>query len=294
MTKPHDTAQQTAKQGLLVLLSNPVSPTPRTVAAVSLIHGGIVTIRVNRDDISHELLKRVDDATHDHYLSYLARLGLTDGDYEIRDIRGRLQRIANTNSRRSICIAIRAMLPELKPYVRIENSVPRVYDLSLIPAEIPHDNRHVPMLLMRYAGLRVGEAVAITSDDCVGNVLRVTKSRTNKGVVKRTKGNAGNVVIPEWLAQLLHNYEGTEVLPNSYFKWMKRNYGINPHALRHEYATRLIKSRINPEIVRRQLRHANLTTTLGIYAQVEASDIEAEIERVVQCPQNAPEATLTA
>ena len=136
------------------------------------------------------------------------------------------------------------------------------------------------MRLMAFGGLRVGEAVAITHHDLVGNSLAVSKSRNNWGVMKGTKGASGNVIIPRWLADSLQGYEGTDVLPRSYYRWLKRHTGMTPHALRHYYATVLIKSGASPEIVRRQLRHTNLATTLQIYAQVESSDIEATIEGV--------------
>lgn len=235
-------------------------------------------ITIDHSTVEDRLMQQVDDYTRQHYLSYLRRLDL-DGHHEIADIRKRLSRVRNVNSRRAITIALRSMFPELKPYLKIEDSVAKVYDLTRVPTDLPRDARHVPMLLMMYGGLRIGEAVCIGSEDVVGNVLRVTRSRQNNGIERKSK-TLGNVVLPSWLSQLVQNYAGTQVLPNSYYKWMKRNYAINPHALRHWYATKLIQSGVSPEIARRQLRHSNLNITLQVYAQVATLDISNDVERI--------------
>jgi integrase len=44
--------------------------------------------------------------------------------------------------------------------------------------------------------------------------------------------------------------------------------------LRRWYATMMANRRIDPEIARRQMRHAGLETTLGYYAQVSKADID--------------------
>lgn len=238
---------------------------------------------VTYSDIRTGLL-HMDPTSQYVYMSHLRRVGLEDGhDYEIYDVVQRIKAIPNVNSRRTVAIALRSMFPELKPYVKIEKSLPRHYDLSGYTEKLeacPDTPRYIPMRLMAYGGLRVGEAVAITHRDLVGQTLAVSKSRNNWGVMKGTKGASGNVVIPRWLADSLAGYEGTLVLPRSYYRWLKRHTGMIPHALRHYYATELIRSGASPELVRRQLRHTNLATTLQVYAQVESSDIESTIERV--------------
>jgi integrase len=57
---------------------------------------------------------------------------------------------------------------------------------------------------------------------------------------------------------------------------------INPHMLRHWYATELIRLNTNPEIVRRQLRHKNIETTRKIYVQINSQELE---KAVIQRPQ---------
>ncbi len=227
-------------------------------------------------------LVHLEPITERNYRSYLVRLNIQDGE-KCSDIARRVKRIPVVNSRRAISIALRSMFPELKPYLKIEKALPKVYDLTHVPDGLHKDDgseRFVPMLLMAYGGLRVGEALCITTADLTGNVLTVSKARNAEGVTKATKGNAGAVVLPSWVADRVSTYQGTSQYPNSYYRWLKRNTGLSPHQLRHWYATQLIKSGTNLEIVRKQLRHANLSTTLQTYAQVESMDIENDIEKV--------------
>ncbi len=53
---------------------------------------------------------------------------------------------------------------------------------------------------------------------------------------------------------------------------MAATAGLQPHGLRHWYATHLVRTTKNVELARRQLRHANLQTTLQVYVEVTAED----------------------
>ena len=59
----------------------------------------------------------------------------------------------------------------------------------------------------------------------------------------------------------------------------KTKVKVTPHLLRHWYATEMIRATKNPELVRRQLRHARLDTTLQVYAQVSMDDLDALVNR---------------
>lgn len=52
---------------------------------------------------------------------------------------------------------------------------------------------------------------------------------------------------------------------------------INPHMLRHWFATDMIRRGVNPETVRRQMRHSNINTTMRIYVQVNSYDLEQSV-----------------
>jgi integrase len=134
---------------------------------------------------------------------------------------------------------------------------------------------------MAFAGLRIGEAVALSKADSKRNGdlcwIDVSLSRQNlKGRYKKPKSGQGRVVIPEWLYEKLQKFDYPEILPNSLYKWMKRR-GLQPHGLRHFYATYLVRNVSNPELARRQLRHANLETTLGTYVEITSMDEMAAV-----------------
>jgi integrase len=57
---------------------------------------------------------------------------------------------------------------------------------------------------------------------------------------------------------------------------------INPHMLRHWFATDMIRRGVNPETVRRQMRHSNINTTMRIYVQVNSWDLEQSVPTTPQ------------
>jgi site-specific recombinase XerD len=62
--------------------------------------------------------------------------------------------------------------------------------------------------------------------------------------------------------------------------------------LRHWYATDMIRRGVNPEVVRRQMRHKNVSVTLKIYTQVRNEEVEASLpDRVSPC---TPDSNLAA
>jgi len=226
-------------------------------------------------------LEHLDPATQKKYWSYVRKFGITDKT-SWRDVRAKVEKTKNPNSRRSEIIGLRTILGTNEGSPRIPNSVPKVYELpdreDIFAFEGTKYFAYV--LLMAFAGLRAGEAVSITQSDIkrVGDrcFLDVFQSKQNSGRIKEAK-TTGRVFIPLWVYDLLIDADYPEVLPNSLYKWMKRR-GLNPHQLRHFYATNIVRLTANPELARRQLRHSNLTTTLTHYAQVGTEDEEALLE----------------
>lgn len=49
---------------------------------------------------------------------------------------------------------------------------------------------------------------------------------------------------------------------------------VNPHMLRHWYATELVKRGHPPNVVQRLLRHRDIKVTFRVYAQVAQGDLE--------------------
>jgi integrase len=155
---------------------------------------------------------------------------------------------------------------------------------------------------MMYGGLRVGEACAVVPEQ-VQRIsdqywLYVDRAFSQDGKSLSSPKTLGKVIIPEWMAKEILEMKledrwqlGTPTKRITEACYSLSGHGtkthINPHMLRHWYATELIRLNVNPEVVRRQLRHKNIETTMKIYVQVNSKDLEkAVIQRPSQPPKN--------
>lgn len=228
------------------------------------------------------LEKGLRQSTLTSYLRLLDRLGLLDQEAESvtrEQVAEALWAIDNPNTRRAAVIAVRSVLG--LP-VRIPKSIPRRYALAsedtlrIALMTSPHEVRG---LLMMYAGLRIGEACAITRADVAGDRLRVDKQvlevfRTGQPTVLRTgpvKSTEADVVIPMWLAQRVDSLEDI-VKPGSVRESLRRaglkvGTHINPHMLRHWYASTMLARGVPLSLVSKQMRHSDIATTLRTYSQ---------------------------
>jgi integrase len=230
-------------------------------------------------------------STSRNYQKHIKQLGLMD--LEIDQITPKLimescARLQTYTVRRSALISCRAIFKE---HLGLDHKkipiLPHVQKVYEFPTQDElHDmiNRtkyRLQLLLCMYAGLRVGEACGIRKQDLIGNRLTVTRQVGQDGSITTAK-TIGIVVIPNWLADEINESVGdlfpqgkgslvvTHACRNQSDRTGKQ---MNPHLLRHWYCTTLINNGANPEIVRRQMRHANLNTTMRTYVQVKPSQI---------------------
>ncbi len=190
--------------------------------------------------------------------------------------------IDNPNTRRAAVIALRSVFGWR---IKIPKGVPRRYDLPdedtlrIALMTSPHEARG---LLMMYAGLRIGEACAITSSDVAGDRLRIDKQvqmlhQTGKPTQVRlgpVKTNVADVVIPHWLTPIVQSLDDTakpDVVRESLRRaGLKVGIKLNPHLLRHWYATTLISRGVPLNVVSEQMRHSDVGVTLRTYSQSTA------------------------
>ena len=229
-------------------------------------------------------ISHLDPSTQETYSRICRRYGVSD-DTTWADISKHVEKIRNPNTKRSVIGALITCLGTKEGAPKQPRPVPKVYDLPdhCQIQQMAEQGYGAFIYAMAYVGLRVGEAVALRPEDLGKSGGRhwidVRASKQYTGRIKEPKTGSGRVLIPGWLYEYLASAEYPEILPNSLYKWMKRR-GINPHALRHFYATYLVRNVSNPELARRQLRHANLTTTLAFYAQVTADDEAVAVEGI--------------
>jgi integrase len=187
--------------------------------------------------------------------------------------------IDNPNTRRATVVALRAVLGL---QIKIPKAIPRRYDLPdedtlrLALMTSPHETR---ALLMAYAGLRIGEACAITAADVRGDRLRVDKQVQmihRKGLPTKVrvcpvKSAEADIAVPLWLADRVLALQDT-VKPDAVRESIRRagrrvGIDLNPHQLRHWYATTALARGVPLITVSRQMRHSDVQTTLRTYAQ---------------------------
>lgn len=243
----------------------------------------------------------------------IKRLGIADldtSDVTSALIRDKVDCIPNHNSRRRLYITARSIFKDLgvcQDLPKMEG-ISRIYDLP------NHDDLHnlidqskyrLQLFLCMYAGLRVGEACAVTPSKLEGNYLDVNEAYSQDGLHLGSPKTYGKVLLPEWLADEVRNMRSedfwhigmtTKLVSGSIYK-LSRNrkwraqtggLGVNPHMLRHWYATDMIKRGVNPEVVRRQMRHKNVSTTLKIYTQVRTEEVEASLPVVPRTQVTGP------
>lgn len=163
--------------------------------------------------------------------------------------------------------------------------------------------------LMIYAGLRRGEALALTlSDiDLQNRIIHVNKTvifKKNTPEIKNTpKSDSGvrDVPIPDELYLILKTYL-MECVGAKYIFTMERtgelismsslrklwgriitkanlSTDVTPHICRHTYATKLFYGGVDAKTAQKLLGHANISMTLDIYThlQSDAEDVRQQI-----------------
>ena len=242
----------------------------------------MTTIRQTLLEVALE--KGLRQSTVVSYETLLTRLGVIDVDAALVDreqVMERLWAIDSPNTRGAAVIALRSVLGWS---IKIPKGAPRRYDL---PAEdtlrlaLMCSTHEVRGLLMMYAGLRIGEACAITLSDVSGDRLRVDKQvlqlhRTGQPTVLRiapVKTTEAEIVVPRWLSERVASLTET-VKPDAVRGSLRRSgtkvgIRLNPHMLRHWYATTLLSRGVPLIVVSRQMRHSDVATTLRTYAQFD-------------------------
>jgi len=214
-------------------------------------------------------------------------------------IRNGVDSVGNHNSRRRLYITARTIFKELGMLqdLPVLESISRIYEFPTqqqLEFLINKSKYRLQLLLCMYGGLRVGEACAVRPSKLEGNYLRVDEAFSQDGLHLGSPKTVGRVLLPEWLATEVRNMKPedlwqigmtTKMVSASIYKisrfkkamQMTGGKPINPHMLRHWYATDMIKRGINPEVVRRQMRHKKIETTMKVYTQVNSRDLESSV-----------------
>ena len=166
---------------------------------------------------------------------------------------------------------------------------------------MPEDKALVSIL--RYTGMRIGEAIALTAEDVDFEAKTITVNKTcYKGVLGTPKTAAGNrtVPMPYKLCAILHNYIPAYVNSGHLFlssrgslwcasvlnrRWSEIRTAIfgktapedfTPHIFRHTYTSILVKNNVPITTAMLILGHDDYKTTLNIYTHLGYKDIDTE------------------
>ena len=234
--------------------------------------------------------------TRQSYFKIIKSLGIWDlniEDVTSSFILDKVDSMRSHNVKKNVFICLRSVFKDLSLFqdLPILQGISKEYDFPT--QEELHDlidrtkYRRILYLCM-YAGLRVGEACAVIPSQLEGNYLRIGRAFSQDGKHLGSPKTSGKVLIPNWLAEeirLMTTEDEWKIgMPTQLVSWAcgnlsKRRGGkrLNPHMLRHWFATDMIRRGVNPETVRRQMRHSNINTTMRIYVQVNAQDLEESV-----------------
>lgn len=250
--------------------------------------------------------------TKQTYYKDLKRLGIWDMNIDEIDsvlIRNRVEVIPTLSTRKRLFITARTIFKEVGkcqdlPQLQVQG---KIYDLPTqeqLEWIISKSKYRFQLLLCMYAGLRVGEACAITPKKIQGDYLLIDQAFSQDGLHLGSPKSYGRVRVPEWLVEMVREMGEQQVwkigVPtsrvthscyklsqNREWKDLTGNKKFNPHMLRHWYATDMVRRGISPEIVRRQMRHANVNVTLQIYTQVNDQELSMSLPtRISQQKEN--------
>jgi integrase len=243
--------------------------------------------------------------TRQSYIKIIKSLGIWD--MEISDLNcalifDKVDQMRSHNVKKNVYICLRSVFKDLGIFneLPILQGIAKQYDFPSqedLHQIIDRSKYRRILYLCMYAGLRVGEACAVIPSQLEGNMLTVDRAFSQDGLHLGSPKTYGKVMIPDWLANEIREMTEEEYwklgMPTQLVSWACGNLSkrmsskkINPHMLRHWFATDMIKRGINPEIARRQLRHKNIETTMKIYVQVNDQDLEMAVPQRPLHPAN--------
>jgi integrase len=222
-----------------------------------------------------------------NYQSFFKRLGIVDDSLSLEELESRLLSIDNINSRRAAAMAIRSVLgikvhvPAARP--RRYPNMPDELSIRMALMLTKYETRG---MLMAFAGLRLGEACAVTKSQLEGDRLTVdrqvlelhaTPERPRVVRLAPTKSQEGVVILPGSLCGRVEALTGTDT-PGAVREGIRRagrkvGLKLSPHGLRHWYATESLNRGMSIAMVSQQLRHSKVSTTMQVYAQPQDKEV---------------------
>ncbi len=202
----------------------------------------------------------------------------------------RLEGIFNQNVKRVYAGYVRTFFNYDKKQIPVIMGIARTYDLPTVEqleSVINRSKYRLHLLLCMYAGLRIGEACAVVPQQVKkeGDLyfLNIDRAFSQDGLSLSSPKTLGRVLIPEWLALEVLNMKKddywkqgrpTKLITSACLSLGRiEKVKINPHMLRHWFATDMARRNVPPHIIMKQMRHKNVQTAMAVYSQVNNADL---------------------
>ena len=174
--------------------------------------------------------------------------------------------------------------------------------------EMERSNYYMLALFMSKTGLRPGEAIALNRCDLLfdSNKVRVTKTYLKEAKDKtqestKTTSSKRTIPVPSGIMSLMKLYmmrqpnkdknaplfqtlKGTRINPRNalrQFKAVGERIGcpwVNLHTMRHTFASKLFKEKVDIKIISKLLGHKDVSTTYNIYIHFIDNVVEESVQ----------------
>ena len=203
----------------------------------------------------------------------------------------KIEGLLNQNVKRTYAGYVRNIFGYSQKQIPVVMGISKTYDLPTqqeLHRVIERSKYKLQLFLCMYAGLRIGEACAVVPKQVIKDkhnyYLNVDRAFSQDGNNLSSPKTIGKVLIPEWLALMI-----LEIRESEY--WQKgvptkrvttacyslsshgQKIHINPHMLRHWFATDMARRNVPVHVIMRQMRHKIVQTAMAVYAQINNSDL---------------------
>ena len=203
----------------------------------------------------------------------------------------KIEGLLNQNVKRTYAGYVRNIFGYSQKQIPVVMGISKTYDLPTqqeLHRIIERSKYKLQLLLCMYAGLRIGEACAVVPKQVIKDkqnyYLNVDRAFSQDGNNLSSPKTIGKVLIPEWLALMILEIRESEYWQNGVPTkrvttacYSLSSHGqkihINPHMLRHWFATDMARRNVPVHVIMRQMRHKNVQTAMAVYAQINNSDL---------------------
>ena len=161
------------------------------------------------------------------------------------------------------------------------------------------DDPHL-ILLLSLTGLRLGEALALQDGDIRGGSVHVNHSLSREGVREALKTSQSRRIVPLpkeasrliSAAKLKRPAAGAPWLfpaprggpwrsrSNFYKRWNAKTPDLNPHTLRHTYASFMIAAGVHPKALQELMGHKSIAVTMDTYGHLFEGAKRESVDRL--------------